>query len=115
MGHGGQIESAYNPKTKGYDYDPVFSKIKPILERADIAIANLEVTLAGPPYSGYPQFSSPDALASSCKRNGIDVFVTANNHSVDRRKKGNRRIHDGELELASGRQALHLRFFLESL
>ena len=88
MGHGGQIESAYNPKTKSYDYDPVFSKIKPILKRADIAIANLEVTLAGPPYSGYPQFSSPDALASSCKRNGIDVLVTANNHSVDRRKKG---------------------------
>lgn len=88
MGHGGQIESAYNPKTKTYNYDPVFQKIKSVLDRADITIANLEVTLAGPPYSGYPQFSSPDALAVSCKKNGIDVLLTANNHSCDRRKKG---------------------------
>lgn len=88
MGHGGQIEAAYNSKTKSYNYDPVFQKIKPIIDRTDITIANLEVTLAGPPYSGYPQFSSPDALAKSCKENGIDVLVTANNHSVDRRKSG---------------------------
>ena len=88
MGHGGQIEAAYNIKSKSYNYDPVFQKIKPIIDRADITIANLEVTLAGPPYSGYPQFSSPDALAKACKENGIDVLVTANNHSVDRRKSG---------------------------
>jgi len=88
MGHGGQIESAYNSKTKSYHYDPVFERIKPVIERADFAIANIEVTFAGPPYSGYPQFSSPDALASSCKKNGIDVLVTANNHSCDRRTKG---------------------------
>ena len=88
MGHGGQIEAAYNSNTKSYNYDPVFQKIKPILNRADITLANLEVTLAGPPSSGYPQFSSPDALAKACKENGIDVLVTANNHSVDRRKSG---------------------------
>ena len=88
MGHGGQIEAAYDAQTKSYNYDAVFEKIKPILNRADIAIANLEVTLAGPPYSGYPQFSSPDALPISCKKNGIDVLVTANNHSCDRRKNG---------------------------
>jgi poly-gamma-glutamate synthesis protein (capsule biosynthesis protein) len=53
-----------------------------------MAIANLEVTLAGPPYKGYPQFSSPAALATACKNAGIDCLVTANNHSVDRGKKG---------------------------
>jgi len=88
MGHGGQIQSAYDSDTKSYNYDPVFERIKPVIERADFAIANIEVTFAGPPYSGYPQFSSPDALASSCKKNGIDVLVTANNHSCDRRTKG---------------------------
>ncbi|MBN2634076.1 MAG: CapA family protein, partial [Bacteroidales bacterium] len=51
-------------------------------------IANLEVTLAGPPYKGYPQFSSPSALAQACKNAGIDCLVTANNHSADRGNKG---------------------------
>ena len=88
MGHGGQIEAAYDAQTKSYNYDAVFEKIEPIMNRGDIAIANLEVTLAGPPYSGYPQFSSPDALPVSCKKNGINVLVTANNHSCDRRKNG---------------------------
>ncbi len=88
MGHGGQIQAAYNSETKKYNYDAVFEKLQPIMNRADISIANLEVTLAGPPFKGYPQFSSPDALAASCKKNAIDVLVTANNHSCDRRKNG---------------------------
>ena len=88
MGHGGQIQSAYDSDTKSYNYDPVFKFVKPVIERADFAIANIEVTFAGPPFTGYPQFSSPDELAYSCKKNGIDVLVTANNHSCDRRTKG---------------------------
>ena len=55
-----------------------------MISEADYAIANLEVTLAGPPYKGYPRFSSPDALATACKNSGIDVLVTSNNHSCDR-------------------------------
>lgn len=88
MGHDPQIESAYNPETSTYNYDGVFKKVKPIIENADFSIANLEVTLAGEPYAGYPQFSSPDALAVACKNSGMDVLVTANNHSCDRGKKG---------------------------
>lgn len=88
MGHGPQIKAAYNSKTKKYDYSPVFNKLKPVFESVDFAIANLEVTLAGKPFKGYPQFSSPDNLAESCKNSGIDVLVTANNHSCDRGKKG---------------------------
>ena len=84
MGHGPQIRSAYQPATDSYDYKPVFLQVAPIIKSADYAIANLEVTLAGPPFKGYPQFSSPDALAADCKYNGIDVMVTANNHSCDR-------------------------------
>ena len=37
---------------------------------------------------GYPQFSSPDELAVGCKNVGIDVLVTANNHSCDRKNSG---------------------------
>ena len=111
MGHGGQIEAAYNAETKSYNYDVVFEKIKPVLDRADITIANLEVTLAGPPYSGYPQFSSPDALVKSCKRNGIDVLVTANNHSCDRRKNGMIRT----LEVLDANQIPHTGTFRNSV
>ena len=88
MGHGGQIEAAHDPTNKSYNYDIVFTQLREIIEKPDFAIANLEVTLAGAPYSGYPQFSSPDALAEACKNNGIDILVTANNHSCDRGGKG---------------------------
>jgi len=88
MGHDEQIWSAENRETHLYNYDDVFQYIKPLLSEADITIANFEVTLAGPPYTGYPTFSSPAALAVSCKTAGIDYFVTANNHAADRGKKG---------------------------
>lgn len=88
MGHDSQIASAFDPETKTYDYAPCFERMRPYLESADIAFGNLEVTLAGPPYKGYPQFSSPDALALALKEVGFDVLVTANNHSVDRGRGG---------------------------
>ena len=88
MGHDEQIWSAENRETHTFDYDDVFRYIKPVISEADIAIANFEVTLAGPPYMGYPQFSSPPALAAACKNAGIDYMVTANNHAADRGKNG---------------------------
>lgn len=88
MGHDTQIASAKNGETNTYNYDDVFKYIKPVISEADVAIANLEVTLAGPPFKGYPQFSSPAELAVACANAGIDYFVLANNHSADRGKKG---------------------------
>ena len=88
MGHDEQIWSAENRETHLYNYDDVFQYIKPVIAGADIAIANFEVTLGGPPYTGYPQFSSPADLAVACKNAGIDYLVTANNHAADRGKKG---------------------------
>lgn len=88
MQHDSQINAAYNPATKSYDYTSCFQFVKPYFESVDLAIGNLEVTLAGPPYKGYPQFSSPDALALGLKEAGMDILVTANNHSVDRGRKG---------------------------
>ena len=88
MGHDSQIASAYDPAGKKYDYTSCFRLLAPYIKNADLAIANLEVTLAGPPYKGYPQFSSPDALAVALKNMGFDALVTSNNHCVDRGKKG---------------------------
>ncbi len=89
MGHDPQIESAEIVKHESYNYEPCFQYVKPIIEKADLAIANLEVTLPGkPPYRGYPQFRSPDELALGLRLAGFDMLVTANNHSNDAGKKG---------------------------
>lgn len=83
MQHGPQINGALNPKTGEYEYEKSFKFIKPVIESVDIAIANLEVTHAGKPYSGYPQFSAPDELSKALQNTGIDVLLTCNNHSCD--------------------------------
>jgi poly-gamma-glutamate capsule biosynthesis protein CapA/YwtB (metallophosphatase superfamily) len=88
MGHEEQIWAAENREMHSYNYDEVFKYIKPVISEADVAIGNLEVTLAGPPYTGYPAFSSPDQLAVACKNAGFDYLANANNHSADRGKRG---------------------------
>ncbi|MDR2802377.1 MAG: CapA family protein [Prevotellaceae bacterium] len=89
MQHQSQINAAQCGDT--YEYGECFSMVKDRIAAADVAIANLEVTLAGKPYSGYPQFSAPDELAQALGNAGFDVLVTANNHSCDKGEKGIRR------------------------
>ncbi|MBX2942359.1 MAG: CapA family protein [Cyclobacteriaceae bacterium] len=110
MQHDSQITAAYNPVSKEYDYSACFQYIKPIIQSADIAFANLEVTLAGPPFKGYPQFSAPDELAKELKNTGFDVLVTANNHSLDRRKKGLERT----IDVLDNLEVLHTGTFKDS-
>lgn len=76
-----------------WNYDSCFSLIAPEVTRADYAVVNLEVPLAGPEagYSGYPCFSAPDSFAEALRDAGFDLFLTANNHTLDRRDKGLRR------------------------
>lgn len=87
MGHGGQIKAALVEEGK-YDYTPCFRFIAPYLQSANLAIANFELTLAGPPYKGYPQFSSPDQLLVDASNAGFDIFTTVNNHCMDGGKRG---------------------------
>lgn len=71
-----------------YDCKPFLAAISSRLAEADLAVANMEFTLAGPPYSGYPAFSAPDSYASYVRDCGVDVFLTANNHILDKGKSG---------------------------
>lgn len=87
MQHMPQIKSA-KQSDGSYDYGECFAGIKAEVERADVAIANFETTLAGQPYSGYPQFSAPDDFLSAVQSAGFDIMLTANNHCVDTRRKG---------------------------
>ena len=87
MGHGPQHKAARTADSS-YDYTPCFRFVEDYIKSADLAILNLEVTLAGPPYTGYPQFSSPRQLAEAAQRAGFDVMTTANNHCLDRGRAG---------------------------
>jgi capA protein, putative len=87
MTHGPQIKAADQGRGN-YDFTPSFELVRPMIERADLALANLETTFGGTPYRGYPMFSSPSSLGSALKEAGFDVLTTANNHSCDRGRYG---------------------------
>lgn len=84
MSHTPQTNDAYDKATDTYSYHHCFQFIQSWIEKADYAVANLETTLNGPPYTGYPQFCAPDALAHNMKEAGFDLVTTANNHSLDK-------------------------------
>lgn len=92
MGHKPMIDAAKT--SSGYEYVHWFKHIKNRVEKYDLSVLNLEVTLAGDPYSGYPMFCSPDSYAKAAQNVGFDFFITANNHSIDRGKKGLERTLD---------------------
>jgi poly-gamma-glutamate synthesis protein (capsule biosynthesis protein) len=94
MGHQPMISAAKISDSNKYEYAHWFQYITPTIEKHDFAIANLEVALGGEPFSGYPQFSSPDSYAEGVKKSGFDFLITANNHSLDRGKKGLERTID---------------------
>ena len=102
MMHSAQIENCHeryaemhgtaDPDSSGhYDYSPCFREIRDMLVDADICIANMEFTLAGAPYSGYPAFCAPESFADHVADCGVDVFLTANNHIFDKGEPGARR------------------------
>lgn len=84
MSHSPQTNDAYDAATDTYSYLPCFQFVRPWIEGADFAVANFETTLNGPPYSGYPAFCAPDALAYDLKTIGFDLVTTANNHAMDK-------------------------------
>ncbi len=71
----------------GYDFSNVFANVSSVYEETDLMVANLEVTLAGADYgdgySSYPVFNSPDSIATALKNAGVDICLTANNHTYD--------------------------------
>ncbi len=87
MQHEAQLKAALRADGTYY-YTGCFTQVTPEIEAADIAVCNFETTLGGAPYSGYPQFCSPDELAAAVRDAGFDIFLTANNHCLDRRTRG---------------------------
>ncbi len=90
MVHSAQYNAAYNKDKESYDFTENFQLIAPIIQKADLAIANLETVFAGSErgISSYPLFNSPDEMGLALKDAGFDVLSTANNHSLDKGEKG---------------------------
>lgn len=73
----------------GYDFSHSMRFVAPYFRDADLAIINLETTLSQhQPYTGYPCFKSPIAVAEAMRDMGIDVVALANNHCCDGGAKG---------------------------
>ena len=91
MMHLSQINAQRDDATGTFDFNNNFVYIKKYIQESDLAMFNLETTFAGSPYTGFPLFSAPDALAPALKSAGFDVAVFANNHVIDKGIAGFRR------------------------
>jgi len=82
------IESSL--KNGVYDFTPIYSEIKSIIESADLAFINQETVMGGVKfgYSGYPAFNTPQSLAKTIADTGFDIVNQANNHAMDMGKAG---------------------------
>lgn len=87
MMHKAQIEAA-GRKDGIFDFSEYFSGISDYIADADYAVVNLETPTAGKPYSGYPCFNAPDGFVDALADVGFDLFLTANNHTLDRHDRG---------------------------
>lgn len=87
MMHAAQIE--YARKNNGtYDFSEYFREIDDYIRSADYAVVNLETPVSTAPYTGYPCFNAPSEYLDALSDAGFDLFLTANNHTLDRRDRG---------------------------
>lgn len=88
------VHAAAKQSDGSYDFTNNYTYVSEYLKKYDYAVANLEVTLAGKnpvvgSYpSGYPTFNAPDSVVDALKGAGVDMLLTANNHSNDTRGQG---------------------------
>jgi poly-gamma-glutamate synthesis protein (capsule biosynthesis protein) len=86
--HSQNFAAARNDVTQSYEFDPVFSLIRPLLDSADFAVCWLGGEFSNsPPYRGYPLFRSPASLLHALRRAGFDICL-ATNHVVDGGRSG---------------------------
>jgi poly-gamma-glutamate synthesis protein (capsule biosynthesis protein) len=73
-----------------YDFAPIYSEVKSIIENADLAFINQETVMAGTRfgYSGFPLFNTPQAMAIALRDLGFDILNLANNHAMDMGRNG---------------------------
>lgn len=118
MVHGPQLTAQYQPETREYDFSNNFQYMKPLIEKADIAIANLETTFGGQErgYSSFPRFNTPDSMADALVYAGFDTISTSNNHTFDTGIEGIKRtlsvLHDRGLRTVGTRSGSQEQSYL---
>ena len=85
---------AVSKSAEQFGFSSFFKHLADRIGDADLAVGNMEFPLAGKPYTGYPAFSGPDEYAQYLADVGFDVFLTANNHILDKGTAGIRRTID---------------------
>lgn len=88
MMHQGQLDAARTPGGT-YDFSGYFDAVRPYVTSAEYAVVNLETPVSpSQHYSGYPCFNAPESYIDALADAGFDLFLTANNHTLDRRDRG---------------------------
>jgi Bacterial capsule synthesis protein PGA_cap len=71
-----------------YNFAPMFAKIRPYIGGADLAVCQVETPMSGPPFTGYPVFNTPPALATAIRATGWEACSTAGTHTLDQGQRG---------------------------
>ena len=71
-----------------YNFVPMFARIRPYIRGADLAVCQVETPMSGPPFTGYPVFNTPPALATAIRRTGWQACSTAGTHTLDQGQRG---------------------------
>jgi poly-gamma-glutamate synthesis protein (capsule biosynthesis protein) len=94
--HATWLRARQNAGGHGYDYRPMFARLRSLISSADVAICHLETPLTGPGVglSDYPRYAVPHELAGAIRWAGYDGCSTASNHTLDRGTAGIRTTLD---------------------
>jgi len=73
-----------------YDFCKMMTKIRPLVEKHDLAFYNQESIIGGKNLglSTYPRFNSPDEIGDCMVDMGFNIVALANNHTMDKGEKG---------------------------
>ncbi|MCB9691425.1 MAG: CapA family protein [Alphaproteobacteria bacterium] len=88
MQHGEQLKASQRGDGTT-TWQGVFDAVAPMLRGADLTIGNLETPIdSSQPYGGFPFFNAPESMLVALRDAGFDVLQTANNHCLDKGRRG---------------------------
>ena len=87
MQHKQQLDEARTNEGT-YSYSHWYRHIAKEVKQADIAVANLETPIYKEGFNGYPSFCAPDSFLYAIRDAGFNVILFANNHCMDKGKRG---------------------------
>lgn len=81
----GLIYESGRQEDGSYDFRPMYARVKPQIEAADVAVINQETVCGGSELglSSYPAFNSPYEILDALADAGVDWITTSTNHAFD--------------------------------